>query len=85
MHPIGKNDLVILGSSEIGMVTDVINSDGITVFKISRLSDNNVVYMEANMVLLKNRCRRNSLMSFSYEIAAFLAYIMALVIKRRGS
>jgi hypothetical protein len=83
MQPIGKNDTVILSDSFSGKVMDIIATDAITVFKIQRFPDNEVIYVEANMVLLKKQCTLNYVSTFFYGVVGFLFYVMELLMKGR--
>lgn len=80
MYPIRKNDIVSISDSIIGKVVDVITSKTIKVFKVKKYCDNEIIYVEANMVLLKKQSGRNFLLTFFGEIVVFLWHIIKVFI-----
>jgi hypothetical protein len=74
MLPIGKKDLVILPDFEEGMVLDIIIAEGIRVFKIQKIKDNNIIYVEAKRVLLEKQSTVNYALTCFLEVINFLMY-----------
>lgn len=76
MLPIRKHDMVILPDSGIGKVLDIIPTELVTVYKVEKLVDNQIMYVEETLVRLGKQCTASYVLTLSYEIWNFLCYTL---------
>ncbi|MEO5600726.1 MAG: hypothetical protein ABIR06_07355 [Cyclobacteriaceae bacterium] len=78
MLSIRKNDTVILAGGVSAKVIDIITTELINVYKIKKLTDNQILYVEDNMVRLEKQCTKNFILMISREAVNFLRYTLKL-------
>jgi len=74
MLPIRKKDTVILTDSSIARVVDIISTEANKVFKVEKITDNQIMYIEEKRVRLDRQCTLNYIITFSCEVLNFFRY-----------
>jgi hypothetical protein len=79
MPTIQKNDMVRLADCTMGRVMEVINTNGLRVYKIEKMASSEVTYLEGSLILLSKQSSRNFFICAMKEVACFLLYIASTV------
>lgn len=77
MLPIRKNDIVSLAQGS-GRVLDIIATNLADVYKVEKLDDRQIIYVEARMTHLAKQCFRSQVATYSREVINFLAYTVKI-------
>lgn len=81
MQPARKNDIVVLSDDASGKVIDIITSSTVKVLKVRKLTDDQVMYVEAHMVRLERQSTKNYLLTITCEVGWFFLYTLSGLFK----
>lgn len=83
MLPIRKNDIVSFVQSGRGKVLDIIATNLVNVYKVQKLDDRQVMYVEDKVIQLEKQCLRSWLKTYAKEVLNFLSYTLKIRVGNR--
>jgi hypothetical protein len=78
MLTIRRNDIITLADRTPGLVVGIITTKTAEVYKIKKITDQQVIYVEDNMVRLERQFTKNFILTFLKEMVNFLCYTLNL-------
>jgi hypothetical protein len=75
MPAIQKNDIVCLADDTSGRVIEVINAKGLSVYKIEKILNQEITYIDGSLIHLRKQSNINFLICALQECFLFLRYV----------